>query len=95
MQDINVSPASVGDVGGRLAALGADLRDAAGNAASVPSVGEPPKTGAALERFQREWRSGIARLGEDVQVLGLLTEVAANHYVEAEDANTRTMGGGG
>ena len=94
MQDINVSPPSVRDTGGRVAAVGAELRAAAGNASSVPAVADPPKTGAALERFEREWRSGIARLGEDIRILGLLTEIAANHYVEAEDANTRTMGGG-
>lgn len=81
-----------------LEGAGESLKKAGLEVEATPTVGadvsEPPQTAAALRSFGRAWDQGIDRLGEDIQILGGLAQIAANGYLETDRGNARGFGSG-
>ena len=93
MEQIEVTPAELRSVGSEIARGGPEIEALQGELRGLASgVSEPTATASALENLATQWASGIARLAEDVEALGLFTEAVAGVY---ETTDRRSMGGEG
>ena len=96
MGRIEVAPPEVRELGGRVRAFGPSIQGIAADASGLTGlVSEPSKTGAALDDFAVNWFQGLSRLADDVQVLGILAQLAASGYEVTDNTAMPNAGGQG
>lgn len=103
MGRIEAPPDQIIAAGGAVADVGRGLGSLPGAISGVSgAASDPPATASALETLAAEWAAGGARLREDVESMGELTEVSAMLYQQTDetamggaDAGGDEVGGGG